>query len=240
MIGIIGALEQELAFLRSFLIYPEKEFAGSFEFISGKLEGTDVVLLRSGIGKAQAAAGCALLINRFKPELVINTGIAGGMDPALRIGDLVIADSLLYHDVDVTALKFEPGQIPGQSRIFAVPPELVEKAERAVAELKAEKILDESVNCVRGLIGSGDTFICDTVCMEKVKKAFPAIKAVEMESAAIAHISALFNVPALIIRSLSDMANTDSPAASRQFTAMAAKHSAEIVRRLLRRSNPWL
>ncbi|MCL2319264.1 MAG: 5'-methylthioadenosine/adenosylhomocysteine nucleosidase, partial [Treponema sp.] len=234
MIGIIGAMEEEVVLLRSFLEQPRKESSGSFEFITGKLEGRDVVLLRCGIGKVQAAAGCAVLIDRFRPKLVFNTGVAGGIDSSLTFADVIIADGLLYHDVDVTAFKYAPGQIPGQPQIFKVPGDYIAAAEKAVDELKAEKILPETLNHVRGLIGSGDVFVCKGAHIEKLKKLFPGLRAVEMEGAAIAHCSALFNTPALVIRSLSDIAGVESPVTSEQFTPLAAKHSAEIVRRFIR------
>lgn len=234
MIGIIGAMEEEVDLLRSLMKKPKNERTGKFEFITGELEGRDVVLLRCGIGKAQAAAGCALLIDRFKPALVFNTGSAGGIDSSLTFGDVIIADGLVYHDVDVTAFNYAPGQIPGRPQIFPVREEDILAAEKAVDELKAEKILPASLNHSRGLIGSGDTFVCDPVRIEALKKTFPALKAVEMEGAAIAHACYLFNVPALVIRSLSDIAGVESPITSEQFLPLAAKHSAEIVRRFIR------
>jgi adenosylhomocysteine nucleosidase len=239
MIGIIGAMEEEVTLLRSFMEQTANVSVGKFDFISGKLEGKDAVLLRCGIGKVQAAAGCAILIDRFKPGLVFNTGSAGGIDKALTFGDVIIADGLVYHDVDVTDFKYAPGQIPGQPQIFQIPEEYIREAERAVDELKNEKILPESLNHVRGLIGSGDAFICDPDRIEKLKKTFPALKAVEMESAAIAHTCVLFNIPSLIIRSLSDIAGVESPVTSDQFLPLAAKHSAEIVRRFIRNIT-WL
>ena len=166
--------------------------------------------------------------------MIFNTGSAGCIDPSLSFGDVIIADGLLYHDVDVTAFDYEPGQIPGQPQIFALREEDIHNAEKAVDELKAEKVLSESLNHVRGLIGSGDTFVCDPAHIEKLKKTFPKLQAVEMEGAAIAHTCALFNVPSLIIRSLSDIAGVESPVAIEQFTPMAAKHSAEIVRRFIK------
>jgi adenosylhomocysteine nucleosidase len=234
MIGIIGAMEEEIALLRSFMENTRNVCFGSFKFIAGKLEGRDVALLRCGIGKVQAAAGCAILIEKYKPVLVFNTGSAGGIDRSLTFGDVIIADGLLYHDVDVTAFNYAPGQIPGQPQIFQVSGDLIEKAEMAVDELKAEKILPESLNHVRGLIGSGDAFICDPVRIDLLIKTFPGLRAVEMEGAAIAHICALFNIPSLIIRSLSDIAGVESPLTSEQFLPLAAKHSAEIVRRFIR------
>lgn len=234
MTGIIGAMEEEVDLLRSLMENTKIELAGKFEFTTGTLEGQEVALLRCGIGKAQAAAGCAVLLDRFRPELVFNTGSAGGIDASLTFGDVIIAGGLLYHDVDVTAFNYAPGQIPGQKQIFPVREEDILRAEKAVDELKAEKILPESLNHIRGIIGSGDTFVCDPERITALKKTFPALRAVEMEGAAIAHTCHLFDTPALIIRALSDIAGVESPVTSEQFLPLAAKHSAEIVRRFIR------
>lgn len=234
MIGIIGAMEEEVKLLLSSMDKVETESAGKFKFTRGKLENHDVALLRCGVGKVQAAAGCAVLIDRYKPSLVFNTGSAGGIDKALTFGDVIIADGLVYHDADVTAFNYAPGQIPGQPQIFAAGENYMRDAEKAIDELKAEKILPETLNHTRGLIGSGDVFLCDPARIEELKKIFPALKAVEMEGAAIAHTCALFNIPSLIIRSLSDIAGVESPITSEEFLPMAARHSAEIIRRFIR------
>jgi len=233
VIGIIGALEEEIKLLRGLLKDTQAVSIGNYEFTKGLLENRQVVLLCCGIGKVQAAAGCAILIERFKPSLIINIGAAGGLDKTMSLGDVIIASGLLYHDVNVTALNFAPGQIPGQPEIFSVSEELIVKAERAVNELKAEKLLPASLKSVRGLVGSGDSFVCEDIHIESLKKTFPELKAVEMEGAAIAHTCALLNTPCLIIRALSDIAGTESPVSFEQFLPLAAKHSAEIVRRFI-------
>ncbi|MCL2007021.1 MAG: 5'-methylthioadenosine/adenosylhomocysteine nucleosidase [Treponema sp.] len=233
MIGIIGAMEEEVSLLKSYMGQCESLDIGAFRFFYGKLEGHDIALLRCGIGKVQAAAGTALLIEKFKPDLVFNTGVAGGIDSALTFGDVIIADGLVYHDVDVTAFNYAPGQIPGRPQIYAVMEEHIAAAEKAVDDLKKDKVLPQTLNHVRGLIGSGDIFVCDPAHIEKLKNTFPLLKAVEMEGTAIAHTCALFDVPSLIIRALSDIAGVESPLTSEQFTPLAAKHSAEIVRRFI-------
>jgi adenosylhomocysteine nucleosidase len=237
MIGIIGAMEEEVALLRSGMENQETETIGVFEFTAGKLEGRDVVLLRCGIGKVNAAVGCAVMISRWKPALVINTGSAGGIDPALVFGDLIIANGLLYHDVDVTAFNYAPGQLPGQPQIFPVQEDLICLAEAAVDELKKEQALPGEINHIRGLIGSGDVFMHRPERIAEVRKIFPGLKAVEMESAAIAHACSLFKTPALIVRALSDIAGTESPVTSEEFLPLAAKNSAELVRRMVRKCN---
>jgi adenosylhomocysteine nucleosidase len=245
MIGIIGAMEAELSLLRSAMDlkgprpmdHKKDESAGAFEFIAGELEGKEAVLLRCGIGKVNAAVGCALLISRFKPELVINTGSAGGIDPSLSFGDVIISDGLLYHDVDVTAFNYEPGQLPGQPPVFSVPEELVKRAEKAVDELKREGVLPKTLNHVRGIIGSGDVFMHEPDRIDAARKTFPRMRAVEMEGAAIAHACALFKVPAIIIRAISDVAGVESPVTHDEFLPEASKNSAEIVRRIIKSYN---
>jgi adenosylhomocysteine nucleosidase len=234
MIGIIGAMEDEVVLLRGALEKMQVKKTGDFEFYSGTLQEKPVVLLRCGIGKVNAAVGCALLINECRPELVINTGSAGGIDPDLKFGDAIISDGLVYHDVDLTAFSYAPGQLPGQPQVFPVPEDLIRRAEEAVDELKAENVLPGDFNHRRGLIGSGDVFMHDPGRIAAVRGVFPRMKAVEMEGAAIAHCCRLFSVPALIIRALSDIAGAESPVAFNEFLPMASKHSAEIVRRIIK------
>jgi adenosylhomocysteine nucleosidase len=234
MIGIVGAMEDEVASLRSDIAAGHSETAGGFELISGTLEGKSVVLLRCGIGKVNAAVGCALLIHRYNPALVINTGSAGGIDPSLKFGDVVISGGLVYHDVDLTAFGYAPGQLPGQPAVFPVQEDLILEAEQAVDELKREKVLPGDLNRRRGLIGSGDVFMHDPGRIAAVRNLFPDLGAVEMEGAAIAHTCALFKVPSLIIRALSDIAGAESPVSFDEFLPVASKHSGDIVRRIIR------
>jgi adenosylhomocysteine nucleosidase len=234
MIGIIGAMEDEVNILRGAIADQKIDAAGGFEFIAGALEGKPVVLLRCGIGKVNSAVGCALLIERYRPALVINTGSAGGIDTSLTFGDAIISEGLIQHDVDVTGFGYPRGQVPGMPVIFAVPENLTALAEAAVEELKAEKLLPAAFNHVRGLIGSGDEFMHDEDRIAAVRKQFPAIRAVEMEGAAIAQTCHLFAVPYLIIRAVSDIAGKESPATFDEFLPVASKHSGEIVRRIVR------
>lgn len=234
MTGIIGAMDDEVRFLREAMQAGETITCGGFELHRGKLEGKDVVLLRCGIGKVNAAVGCALLIHTFKPGFVINTGSAGGIDPALHFGDAIISTGLVYHDVDVTAFNYAPGQLPGQPPVFPVDETLVLRAEQAVDELKREQILPPDFNHRRGLIGSADTFMHDPQRIAALRRLFPEVAAVEMEGAAIAHCCRLFSVPALVIRALSDIAGAESPVTFDEFLPIASRHSAEIVRRIIR------
>jgi adenosylhomocysteine nucleosidase len=237
MIGIIGAMDEEVELLRSTMTNMKMETpegANAFAFYTGELEGKPVVLLRCGIGKVNAAVGCTLLLIRYTPDLVVNTGSAGGIDPGLTFGDAIIAEGLLHHDVDVTAFNYAPGQVPGMPAVYPVPEDLVKQAEVAVDTLKAEGTLPASFTHKRGLIGSGDVFMHEPARIAQVRALFPGVKAVEMEGAAIAQTCFLFKTPALFIRALSDIAGVESPVTSEQFLPVAATHSAEIVKRLAR------
>ncbi|MDR0721151.1 MAG: 5'-methylthioadenosine/S-adenosylhomocysteine nucleosidase [Treponema sp.] len=234
MIGIIGAMEAEVHLLKDAMENAKSENSGAFEFILGGLEGKDIVLLQGGIGKVNAAVGCALLIERYKPVLVINTGSAGGINPALTFGDIIISSGLVYYDVDVTAFNYKPGQVPGQPPVFPVAEALGVLAEKALQGLKAEGTLPGTLNSAMGVIASGDAFMHIPARIEEVRKTFPAVQAVDMESAAIAHTCALFKTPYLIIRALSDIAGTDSPVTHDEFLAVASKNSACLVRRIVK------
>jgi len=235
MIGVIGAMEEEVAFLCEAMGNFKKEKIGIYEFFTGKIEGKDVTILRCGIGKVSAAVGCALLIQKFSPDCIINTGSAGGIHSQLKVGDAVISTGLLYHDVDVTAFKYAPGQLPGQPQVFKADEKLVKIAEDAVDELKAEKVLPADFTHRRGVIGSGDIFMHEPEKINEVRRVFPDVDAVEMEGAAIAHACCLFSVPFLVIRALSDIAGTQSPVSFDEFLPIASKHSSKIVIRIIKK-----
>jgi len=234
MIGIIGAMENEISLLCETMGNFKTEKNGIFEFFTGKINNKDVTVLKCGIGKVNAAVGCALLIQKFNPHCVINTGSAGGVINTQKVGDAIISTGLVYHDVDVTAFNYLPGQLPGQPQIFSVDEKLIKIAEDAVDELKKEKLLPETFDHCRGLIGSGDIFMHEPERIVAVKKLFPDLAAVEMEGAAIAHCCRLFSVPVLVIRALSDIAGTESPISFDEFLPIAAKHSAQIVMRIVK------
>jgi adenosylhomocysteine nucleosidase len=230
-------MEDEITLLRGKMTGIQTEKTAGFEFFKGALDGKDAVLLRCGIGKVSAGIGCALLIREYKPDMVINTGSAGGLSgdngPELTFGDVVISEGMVYHDFDLTVFGYAPGQLPGMNAVFNADKRLVKLACRAVSELKKEGTLPESMRHVTALIGSGDVFMSDDAVIERQRLKFPGMRAVDMEGAAIAHACSLFNVPCVVIRALSDVAGAESPVKFDEFLPVAAKHSSEIVRRLL-------
>jgi len=241
MIGLIGAMEEEVVILRGLMknVKIEREAAcPAFEFINGTLEGKDVVLLQSGIGKVQAATGCAVMLGKYKPSLVINTGCAGGVNPEnyppLNFGDAVISTALAYHDFDIRDFGYEMGQVPGQdSPFFNVHANLIQACEESVSALQSENQLPANFHAVPGLICSGDVFMSDSKRVLELLKYFPGMRAIEMEGAAIAHVCTLFKTPFLVIRCLSDLAGEESPIKFDEFLHVAAKNSSEIVRKLV-------
>ncbi|MGV3466665.1 MAG: 5'-methylthioadenosine/S-adenosylhomocysteine nucleosidase, partial [Heyndrickxia sp.] len=152
--AIIGAMEEEVALLRENIENPKFQTIAGYEFISGMMKGKDVVLLRSGIGKVNAAMSTAILLQEFKPDVVINTGSAGGFDPKLQVGDIVISNEVRHHDVDVTAFGYEYGQVPQMPPAFIADEQLIK-----VAEDCAKKINEMQV--VIGLIATGDSFMSE-------------------------------------------------------------------------------
>lgn len=226
-IGIIGAMEQEVSLLRSQIENLTTTSDAGIEFYQGRLAGRDVVLIRSGIGKVAAAICTTLLMERFQPSQVINIGSAGGFDPSLNVGDVVISSEVRHHDADVTAFGYVPGQLPGLPEAFIPHPDLVDIAQRSLDKVG-------HVRTVQGLICSGDTFMADPQRVEKTRAVFPQMAAVEMEAAAVAQVCHQFEVPFVIIRALSDIAGKDSSTSFDAFLEEAAKHSSEVVLEMLR------
>lgn len=227
LIGIIGAMEQEVALLKQQLQAVETTKISQFEFHRGQLNGSDVVLVQSGIGKVTAAIATTLLIQLFKPSCVINTGSAGGFDPELNVGDIVISTEVRHHDVDVTAFGYEPGQVPRLPAAFTAHPTLIAAADRSIASLGFCKTK-------HGLITTGDVFMCDPERVAKTRATFPTMLAVEMEGAAIAQTCFQLETPFVVIRSLSDIAGKESPSSFEAYLEVASRNSCAMVLELIK------
>lgn len=231
LIGIIGAMEQEVALLKAQLTSVDTTTVASFEFHRGMLNGSAVVLVQSGIGKVTAAIATTLLIQLFQPDAIINTGSAGGFDPELNVGDIVVSTELRHHDVDVTAFGYEPGQLPRLPAAFTADPALIAAAVRSINTLGFCKTKT-------GLITTGDVFMYDPERINKTRATFPQMLAVEMEGAAIAQVCHQLNTPFVVIRSLSDIAGKESPTSFDAYLDIASKNSSAMVVELLRELNP--
>ncbi|MET3574698.1 5'-methylthioadenosine/S-adenosylhomocysteine nucleosidase [Bhargavaea ullalensis] len=221
-IAVIGAMEEEVELLRSRMDNPETTVIANSEFTEGTLAGVEAVLLKSGIGKVNAAMSTAILLDRFKPDAVINTGSAGGFHADHEVGTVVISSEVRHHDMDATAFGYEMGQVPQMPPAFSADAELVRIAGEAVDEVGEHPHAE-------GLIVTGDVFMADPERTEAVRRQFAGVLAAEMEAAAVAQVCHQFGVPFVVIRALSDIAGKDSAVSFDEFLPRAAKHSAETV-----------
>jgi adenosylhomocysteine nucleosidase len=225
-IAIIGAMEEEVQLLREKIDNKNVEIIAGCEFTFGLMNGAEVILLRSGIGKVNAAMSTTILLEKYAPDYVINTGSAGGYDPVLNVGDLVISTEVRHHDVDVTVFGYEYGQVPKLPAAFEANKELILVAENCAKEI-------HGIQTLQGLIATGDSFMNDPVRVDYIRDKFTDIKAVEMEAAAIAQVAHQFGVPFVIIRSISDIAGKESNISFDQFLEKAALNSATLVMKMV-------
>ena len=219
-IGIIAAMPEELKILVENLENAEKHLRLGHVYHTGNIGRHEVVLVESGIGKVMSAISVAVLVNEFKVTAVINTGSAGSVAEGLQIGDIVVADRLVYHDVDVTAFGYEYGQMARQPLYF-------EASRYLVSEMK--KTLEKTHQTSRvGLIATGDSFIA------RIKGHFPDVLAVEMEGAAVAQATHSIGLPFMVIRAMSDTASHDANISFDEFIHEAGKRSADTLIQFLK------
>ena len=224
-IAIIGAMPQEVEILFGLMLEPKTTEIANCKIFEGKINNRPVAVLQSGIGKVAAAMSTTLLIQEFKPDMIINTGSAGGLDPNLNVGDVIISTDVRHHDVDVTAFGYEKGQLPANPAAFLPNEQLVE-----VAKKQAEKL---GLNAVSGLICSGDAFINGVEKINQIRADFPQVVAVEMEAAAIAQVCHAMQIPFVIVRAISDVADKESHLSFDEFLPLAAEKSSEMVLEML-------
>ena len=250
-IGVIGAMDSELAALIAALAQPAQETVQGLIFHTGRLGAREVVLVRCGIGKVSAARCTQVLIDRFAPDAVINTGIAGGLASGLAVGDIVVADGLVQHDFDAAPIGFVRGCVcmgdPGAPTVFApdaVLSALLARAGRTAlgaprvhpgggggggggARTAGNAIGAQRVH--RGRVATGDQFISGAAAKAAIRRAFPAAMAAEMEGGAVAQAASMSGVPFAVVRAISDLADGTAAASFEQFEQHAADASAAAV-----------
>lgn len=220
-------MEVEVVKLRDQLANRNEQKKGSFVFYTGTLNNVEIVLLQSGIGKVNAAIGAALLIDNFKPDYVINTGAAGGFPGDLKVGDIVISEEVIHHDMDCTVFGYKIGQVPGMPASFIADEKLIALAEKSVHLLT-------DLQTKKACILTGDQFMNNADATNKIKTLFPTAEAVEMEGAAIAQTCYQFNIPFVVIRSISDIAGQENDIEYQEFVEIAAVNSAKMVTEMVR------
>lgn len=223
MIGIIGAMDEEVKALIDKMQNTESVIKANMTFNKGILNGKDVVVVRSGIGKVNAALCTQILVDDYKIDAVINTGIAGSLKAQIDIGDIVLSKDALYHDMDATGFGYEYGVIPRmESSVFRGDTKLIELASECC------KRVNTDINVHIGRVVSGDQFISDKDKKDWIDKQFDGM-CTEMEGAAIAHAATLNNIPFLIVRAISDKADNSATMDYGEFEKQAIIHSVNLM-----------
>lgn len=223
MLGIIGAMDTEVAKLKELMTDVEIIEAASMQFYKGKLNGAEAVVVRAGVGKVNAACCTQTLIDRFPVDCVINTGIAGSLRAEIDIGDVVLATDAVEHDMDVAALGYAPGKIPDmEADVFAADEKL-----RKIARESCQKV-NPDIQVYEGRVVTGDQFISSKEKKAWLVETFGGYCA-EMEGAAIAHAAYLNQTPFLIVRAISDKADDSAKMDYPTFEARAIEHSVRLI-----------
>ena len=226
-IAVVGAMEQEIELLRESMTNVKHVSFGKFSAYEGELAGKRMVLVLSGIGKVNAAVSTSWVIHQFAPDCVINTGSAGGLGKGLKVGDVVIGETVAHHDVDVTAFGYVWGQVPQLPAVFASDSNLIRQADKAAHVFEGAAV-------TQGLIVSGDRFVHSSEGVAEIRSHFPDVKAVEMEAAAIAQTCHQLEVPFVIIRAVSDSADEKADISFEEFLKTAAVSSAKMVTEIVK------
>ncbi len=227
--GIIGAMEIEVASLKESMESVRVVKKAGMEFCEGLLCKKPVVVVRSGIGKVNAAVCTQILADDFHVDYVINTGIAGSLSAKIDIGDIVISEDVLHHDMDAVNFGYPPGQIP-QMDVFSF------EADKKLADLAEEVCHDVNpeISVFRGRIVSGDQFVAEKAVKERIISTFGGY-CTEMEGAAIAQTAYLNGIPFVILRAISDKADDSAVMDYPTFERKAAEHCVKLVKGLVTR-----
>ncbi|MDD5934554.1 MAG: 5'-methylthioadenosine/adenosylhomocysteine nucleosidase [Clostridiales bacterium] len=227
MIGIIGAMEEEVTQLKAKMQDVTVSKKACMEFNKGTLCGKEVVVVRSGIGKVNAALCAQILADDFQVSCIINTGIAGSLNNDINIGDIVLSTDALQHDFDAVTFGYELGVIPRmETSIFKADKKLVALAKKTCEEVNSD------IQVFTGRVVSGDQFIADKDVKERLVSNFDPL-CTEMEGAAIAHAAFLNHIPFLIVRAISDKADNSAEVDYPTFEAKAIEHTVKLMNALV-------
>ena len=223
MLGIIGAMDEEILEIKNALTDVSVETVTGMDFYRGKVNGKEVVVVRSGIGKVNAAVCSQVLVDRFGVEAIVNTGIAGSLRAEINIGDIVLSTDSVQHDMDATGFGYPAGQIPRMDT-FAFPAD--EKLLNLAKECCAR--VNPDIQTFTGRVVSGDQFISDKGKKQWLTETFDG-SCTEMEGAAIAQVCYLNHIGCLIIRAISDKADDSANMDYQEFEAKAIRHSVKLL-----------
>lgn len=229
VIGIIGAMDEEVSILKESMEVEKVVSKASMDFYQGKLSNKEVVIVRSGIGKVNAAVCTQILVSEFGVSSVINTGVAGSLRNEINIGDIVLSVDALQHDMDATGFGYEPGIIPRMDvSLFKADEKLVNLAKNV------NEAVNTDISTFVGRVVSGDQFISDKEKKQYLISQFDGF-CTEMEGAAIAQTAYLNNIPYLVIRAISDKADNSAEMDYSEFERKAIEHTVKLVTELVNR-----
>lgn len=225
MIGIIGAMDMEVENIKALLSDIQVKKISGVSFIRGTFSGKDVVVAKCGVGKVFAALCAEAMILEFSPDMIINVGVAGCLDKTLKIGDIVIADNVVQHDMDTSPLG-DPKGLLSDINIISIP------ADKRVLAVLKESVLALGLPYSVGTIASGDQFVADSHKKDFIISEFGA-KSCEMEGGAIGHVCYVNKVPFGVLRAMSDGADDGAKMDFPEFAKMAAANSTEVIKNFL-------
>ena len=227
-IGIIVAELEELEAIEQIMKIEDRKTIYDLTFIKGQIKEKQCILVRCGAGKVNAARATQILIDKYKPDNIINVGVAGGLNPTIEIGDIVIGETLIQHDFDITAFGHAKGYIPGVGDKIYATDTLIEKLEKSIKNPE-----EKTYKIYKGVVASGDIFCTKITMRDKIYSKFDA-ECVDMEAAAVAQVCYQCNIPFIVIKSISDTPNGKNTKTYEEFIGPVSQRIANIIRQFLK------
>jgi adenosylhomocysteine/aminodeoxyfutalosine nucleosidase len=227
-LAIMGAMEEEIVPLLEYFTDIKKVQYANNTYYEAKYNETDIVVAYSKIGKVFSTLTASTMIQKFGCDMLLFSGVAGGINPILKIGDLIVANKLSQHDLDITAFGHPYGFVPG-GKIYI-------DTDSKLNAIALEVAKENNISIIEGIIATGDQFICDETKKNFIQNTFNA-DALEMEGASVAVVCDALNVPCLILRAISDTADMDAEFNFEEFLETSAKNSAEFLVKIIDKLN---
>ncbi len=227
-LAIMGAMEEEITPLLEYFTNIKKNDYANNTYYEAKLGTLDVVIAYSKIGKVFSTLTASTMIQKFGCDMLLFSGVAGGINPELKIGDLIVANKLAQHDLDITAFGHPYGYVPGGNVYI--------QTDDKLKNIALEVASENNIKIIEGIIATGDQFVADEKRKEFIEKTFQA-DALEMEGASVAVVCDALNVPCLILRAISDTADMDAGFNFDEFLESSAKNSADFLIKIINKIN---
>lgn len=230
MLGVIGAMDEEVQLLRGQLSDAGEAVHADITVTTGNYKGTDIALAQSGIGKVNATICTQMMIDLYQPKKLVFSGVAGGLLPNMQTGDVIVASHVVQYDMDLTAFGRRHGETPGRDRLIECDPDLVGKATAAFDA--AFDGVDGAPNLMLGTVASGDRFVQDTDTLRWLQREFAAL-ATEMEGAAFGYTCHLNQLPFVVIRALTDSSGESASSDFEENLHQACRYSFALMDQLI-------